>query len=166
MQAPAPFYVEQKIPIARWMYPGKAYKARLILVPRKYDEAVLYIYVLDEQHVIAYRDEEMTSELGKFKLEHFEKIKELPIEEPPKHTCALLRPVTLGMLLDVPEHVAYQLNAKKQAAKEPIPAPVEPVNEPLTVETGQEEEKDEPVKVRILPADPPAKYEQLELALF
>ena len=162
MQAPA-FYAEHGIPIARWMYPNRAYKARLILVPRKYDEAVLYIYVLNDQHVIAYRDEALTSELGRFRLEHFEKIKELSIEEPPVYSWEILRPVTIGMLLDAPKHVNSEPKVVEESPKEPVHAPIEPINEPLTIETGQEESKDEPVKVQIVPADPPAKYEQLAL---
>lgn len=73
------FYIEQGIPKARWMFPGRYYKARLLSLPRASDEGLMYIRVLDDKQATAYRDEAMQNELGTYALQDFEKIKELPI---------------------------------------------------------------------------------------
>ena len=100
MQAPAKFYEEQRIPIVRWMYPNRAYKARLIMVPRKYDQAIMYIYVLNDRHVIAFRDASMTNEIGMLLLEHFEKICELNVEEAPAYSSVSPKKLLYGELFE------------------------------------------------------------------
>lgn len=88
VEAPASFYVEQKIPVVRWMYPNKCYYARLITVPRKHEEAKMFIYVVNEHHVIAYLDEQFTQEIALCKLADFEKIKEVTIDRKPQYISA------------------------------------------------------------------------------
>ncbi|WP_042472850.1 hypothetical protein [Bacillus ndiopicus] len=78
MKAPQ-FYIEQSIPKARWMYPQRQYKARLLTLPRANDEGLMYIRVLNDEQATAYQDEAMQQELGTYALQDFEKIKELPI---------------------------------------------------------------------------------------
>ncbi|MCT6925289.1 hypothetical protein [Metasolibacillus sp.] len=72
------FYIEQGIPKARWMFPGRYYKARLLTLPRTSDEALMYIHVQNTQQVTAYQDEARQHELGTYPLQDFEKIRELP----------------------------------------------------------------------------------------
>lgn len=140
IQAPAKFYEEKRTPIVRWMYPNQAYKARLITVPRKYDQALFYVYVLNDKHVIVYRDEALTIEVGMMKLEHFEKIREVQIEGEPVYKSRCSTPMTYGMLLfneQTPNNMRPALEEKPKAEPE--------------------------VKVMIMPPEPPVQYEQLSL---
>lgn len=111
---PAPFY--KGIPRVRWMYPGDAYKARMITVPRHIDQAIMFIYVLDSKYVIAFRDEAMTNELGMLKLEHFEKIARLQIDVAPAYTSVCPISLTYGQLLQVVEPM--QVKVVPEPAKE------------------------------------------------
>lgn len=149
MQAPA-FYTENNISKVKWMYPGKCYYARLMTVPLKYDQARLYIYVLNDQHVIAYRDEQMTDELGMLKLKHFLQIKELSVEEAPVVSSVFPISLTYGMLLDVPKDKSKEPEKIVEVQKEPVQPPIEVKVEPV-------------VKVTILPPEPAVQYEQLAL---
>lgn len=140
IQPPAKFYAEKQVPIVRWMYPKHAYKARLITVSRKYDQALFYVYVLNDKHVIVYRNAALTMEVGMMKLEHFEKIKELPIEGTPAYKSGCPIPMTYGMLLE------------NEPIQEDIPEVVE-----VAVKIEPE------VKVIIMPPEPPVQYEQMKL---
>ena len=146
MQAPAKFYEEQRIPIVRWMYPGKAYKARLITVPRKYNQAVMYIYVLNDKHVIAYRNENMTAEIGMLRLEHFEKISELNMEGAPAYSSVSPKALTYGELFESVTQIAENvIEIPKSITQED-----ESVTEKATI-------------VTIAPPEPAVQYEQLTL---
>ena len=120
MQAPAKFYEEQRIPIVRWMYLGKAYKARLITVPRKYDQAVMYIYVLNDRHVIAYRNADMTVEIGMLLLEHFEKISELVIKGAPVYCSVSPKKLMYGELLELSRSVTENAVSVTISPSEPV----------------------------------------------
>lgn len=98
MKVPS-YYIENNIPKARWMYPGKAYKARWITVSRELEEAKMFIYVLNDEYVIAYRDEQLTKEIGTLKLEHFELFGHLNITEPPNYKSTFPISLTYGELL-------------------------------------------------------------------
>lgn len=143
MCVPAKFYEEQGIPVVRWMYPHQCYKARLITVPYKYDQAVMYIYVLDDRHVIAYRDVNLTREIGMLRLEHFEKICELHVVQTPAYSSVCPRVLTYGDLLDSMD--SDMTSADKND-----------INSTDSV-------KEDTFVVAILPPDPPEQYEQLTL---
>ena len=133
----------------RWMYPGKAYKARLITVPRKYDQAIMFIYVLNDKHVIAYRNADMTGEIGMMLLEHFEKIRELDRERVPVYSSVFPKALTYGELFElsqsvtkIAENVIETPNSVKQTDKN--------VTEKVVI-------------VTITPPEPAVQYEQITL---
>ena len=146
MQVPAKFYEEQRIPIVRWMYPNRAYKARLITVPRKYDQAIMYIYVLNDRHVIAFRDASMTNEIGMLRLEHFEKISELNVEGAPAYSSVFPKALTYGELFENVTKVVENV-----------------IEMPKSVTKSNESVTDVPVIVTIAPPEPAVQYEQLAL---
>lgn len=150
MCAPAKFYEEQGIPVVRWMYPHQCYKARLITVPYKYDQAVMYIYVLDDRHVIAYRDVNLTCEIGMLRLEHFEKISELHVAQAPAYSSVCPRVLTYGDLLDNMDNLLGGMDSDMTSADK------NDINSTDSV-------KEDTFVVTILPPDPPEQYEQLTL---
>lgn len=152
-KAPA-FYKERGIPKARWMYPGKAYKARLMTVPFKYEQAVMYIYVINEKYVVAFRDPEWQYEIGMLKLEGFLRIQTLPIDEPPRYQSVCPISLTYGKLL---EFSATEKNAPLSIQDSPIKSKVD------RIAPKEEPSEEAEVKVVVLPPDPPQKYEQLSL---
>lgn len=107
------FYQERNIPKVRWMYPYQAYKARLKTVPYKYQQAIMYIYVLNEEYVIAFRDEAMQIEVGMLKLEHFEKIKDLEDKKVPNYISLDPLSLTLEMVLDTTWYSEVQESSVK-----------------------------------------------------
>lgn len=98
VSAPA-FYAERNIPKVRWMYPGKTYKARYMQVSYKYDEARLFIRVLNNEYVIAYRDEQFTREIGMLRLEHFQLIQQIDLKELPPYSSTFPIRMRYGHLL-------------------------------------------------------------------
>ena len=148
LQVPA-FYKEQGIPKVRWMYPGKSYKARLITVSRKYDAAIMFLYVVDDKHVIAFGEAEMTNEIGMLLLKHFEKISELSVEGIPAYSSVFPKALTYGELLEVPQHVTKTVGNVSET--------------PKVVTKEAESVTDTTVLVTITPPEPPMQYEQLTL---
>lgn len=145
-QAPS-FYAERGIPKVRWMYPGKAYRARYMKLPLNCEEGKMYVYVLNDKYVIAYYDEAMTIEIGKLKLEHFMLFGHLEISGAPYYKSVVPGGVTHGMLLD-----SYQ--RAKQHTVQP---------EKVTEKVQEITTSDLNVTVKVLPPDPPQKFEQLVL---
>lgn len=146
MNAPK-FYKEQGIPKVRWMYPGKAYKARLVTVPRTMHQAKMYVYILNERFLIAFKDEELTLEIGMLPIKHFEKFGYLEIEGPPTFTAVCPTSITYGQLLDIP-------------IKEDLVKENETFDEEVRI---KEKKKESMIRVRVLPPDPPTKQKQMSI---
>lgn len=100
MNKTPPFYIENDIPKVRWMFPGNCYKARYKSVPYKYPQGIMFIYVVNVQHVIAFKDSAMTQEIGMLKLEHFEKIQDLTRAATPRYKSTFPINLTYDLLID------------------------------------------------------------------
>ena len=65
----------------------------------------MFIYVVDDKHVIAFKDADMIKEIVMLLLEHFEKIDELNIEGIPAYSRVSPKVLTFSELFIVPQHV-------------------------------------------------------------
>lgn len=88
-------------------------------VSYKYDEARLFILVLDDTHVIAYRDEQFTREIGMLRLEHFQLIQHIDLEELPPYSSRSPIEMDYDRLLSIEEDIVHCLEVPAS-----VPAPV------------------------------------------
>lgn len=84
----------------RLMEIGRAYKARYIRVPRKYDEAKLFVYVINKDYLIAYRDPQLVHEIGMLQIRDFEIFGHLNLVDVPVYKSVCPIKLTYGKLLN------------------------------------------------------------------
>lgn len=146
------YFIENKIPKVRWMKIGKAYKALYYCKTFSMTISPIYVYVINEKCVVAFKDKELTHEIAMFNISDFISSGEIAVDEPPKYESRVVRCWRYGTLLELKESIKhFNAPVKEKAMKTG------------KVVTKKKSEKEVIVRVTISPPDPPGKYEQLTL---